>query len=225
MLAAFKTEAKQSNRADVSSFKARRAPGRSSSTSPTTIAAVDGRAKQEPLKLGKMQALLAQPYWATHLQSLIANVTEPNEQQQLRFAMLQFSQQNADHTADFLRHQHCRLVEHPVLCSIGRCDNGCCSAAHHDMIARFHGAYTGSVARASGPAHRTGSSQLCSSIVMRRNVVCARSDVLLAGAPHGYGSFAFVVSKTSHFVFNGKSLIPSPVHANIPRAHVAAPCQ
>jgi hypothetical protein len=124
MLAAFKTEAKQSRvtrTVDNSPFKARRAPGRSNSTSPTTIAAVDGREKQEPLKLGRMGALLAQPYWATHLQSLISNVTEPLEQQQLRDAMLQFSQQNADHRTDFLRHQDCRLVEQPVLCSMGRC--------------------------------------------------------------------------------------------------------
>lgn len=50
----------------------------------------------------------------------------------------------------------------------------------------------------------------------------ARSDVLLAGAPHGYGSFAFFVSKTSHFVFNGKSLISSPVHYSMQIIHSRA---
>jgi hypothetical protein len=122
MLAAYKSDAKETRRAR-SPLKVRMALGRSRSASPTASGTPDsdGLIKRGSLQLGNMNAVLAQPSWATHLQSKIASVTDAVALQQLHGAMLDFSMQNATYSTDFLRPQECRCLQHPIPCSIGRC--------------------------------------------------------------------------------------------------------
>jgi hypothetical protein len=119
MLAAYKTQEKQSKSGSGAAFKARRTTGRS--TSPKGHTGGDEAASQNRIQLGNMNALLAQPSWALHLQSKIATVTDPEQLQQLRGAMLEFSAQNSSWTTDFLLPEECRYVADGVFCSVGRC--------------------------------------------------------------------------------------------------------
>ena len=164
MLAAYKSDAKETRRAR-SPLKVRMALGRSRSASPTASGTPDsdGLIKRGSLQLGNMNAVLAQPSWATHLQSKIASVTDAVALQQLHGAMLDFSMQNATYSTDFLRPQECRCLQHPIPCSIGRCVHSLhtmCSTAQgsdaHCCCCRFHGAYAGTVKRSSGAPLQRG---------------------------------------------------------------------
>ena len=119
MLAAYKTQAKQSKGGSGAEFRARRTTERSSP--PKGHTGEDEPAAQSRHQLGNMSALLAQPSWALHLQSKIASVTDPEQLQQLRGAMLEFSAQNSSWTTDFLLPEECRYVADAVFCSVGRC--------------------------------------------------------------------------------------------------------
>ncbi len=162
MLATYKAQVKSRGSA-TPTLRARTASVRSSSKSPKNVAEASGAAQQGSRKLDKMDALLAQPIWATQLQRMIANVSEPEQQEQLRCAMLEFSMQNADHTSNFLRPQDCRYVPDAILCSIGRyVEKRRVTRVMSETqamrrilalvisICRFHGAFTGSVKRTSG---------------------------------------------------------------------------
>ena len=116
MLAAYKADAKKGGVA----FSRLKKAGRLCST-PNSRSNADQASKHEQPHLGSVDSLLAQPSWATHLQSKIAVVAEPWQQQQLRDAMLQFSVQNAEYALDFLQPQDCRFVPDPFFCTIGRC--------------------------------------------------------------------------------------------------------
>ena len=118
MLAAYKSEVTETQRVR-SPLKVRKAAGRSSPSSPTCSIDADV-AKRASLQLGNLNAVLAQPSWAIHLQSKIASVTDAVALQQLYDAMLDFSAQHASYTADFLRRQECCCLHHPIPCSIGR---------------------------------------------------------------------------------------------------------
>jgi hypothetical protein len=71
---------------------------------------------------------------------------------------------------------------------------------------RFHGAYSGSVKGSSGAQHYK---QLLIADVhvdgaIHPTSAYAETCIHPLGRPHGHGSFAFAMSKESHFVFYGK---------------------
>jgi hypothetical protein len=118
MLAAYKADAKKGG---VAFSRPRKSTGRLCSTPDGHFNADQVSKHEQPHVGSSVSSLLAQPSWATHLQSKIAVVAEPWQQQQLREAMLQFSALNANYKLDFLRPQDCRFVPDPFFCTIGRC--------------------------------------------------------------------------------------------------------
>jgi hypothetical protein len=120
MLAAFKTEAKQTKQLDGSCIKGRKASSRSGAMPPSAFQETDVHAKCDSNKQGNMSMFLAQPSWAAHLQTKIAYVTDSEQLRLLQEAMLEFSLRNAKHTSEFLQPHECRYVYDPFLCSLGR---------------------------------------------------------------------------------------------------------